>query len=219
MADETPLVHRSVRTGGILLAIAAAQFAVVTALVTSRFPGYSWTGTRVTELASAPSPWGLAFAASLVALGAVALFGLLLTWTAFDGRPARGVSLLLLIVGAVAAMALGATTLLPSLAWGPTAKDAVYVATLAVGGGLVVLPTAMHRQERWRASRAYTLASGLVILATAALYGLGLSFGVGPGGLQTIGLGAAVLWPIVEGTHIALLHRFAPGLHVKVAAA
>jgi hypothetical protein len=219
MAAETPLVHRSARTGGILIALGAVQFAIVTALTESRYPGYSWTSTHLSALAGPASPWALAFGGSLIGLGLLSVFGLLLSWSAFDSRPARGVGLFFLLAGAVAALLFGIVSTATSFSWGALGKDALYAGTVAVGAGLLVLPFAMHRQERWRASRYYTFASGVVVVASAGLYATGLGFGLGAGGLQMVGLGAALLWAIVEGTHIALLHRFAPGLHVKVAAA
>lgn len=219
MQDETPLVHRTVRTGGIVLAVAGLQFAVVAALTESQYPNYSWTGTHLTALAGPASPWAMAFGVSLAVLGALGTYGLLLTWSAFDARTSRIAGLLLLMAGTVAAFVFGLTSTVTSVAWGALGRDAVYAGTVAVGAGLLVIPFAMHRQDRWRASRLYTFASGLVVVASAALYASGFGFGLGAGGLQMVGLGAALLWPIVEGTHIALLHRFAPGLHVKVAAA
>ncbi len=219
MAAETPLVHRSVRTGGLLLVVASLQFVIALFLTESRLSRASLLSARVTNLGTAPSPWGLVFNVSLVVLGVVAAVALLLSWSAFDTRPTRGIGLFLLLAGAAAAIGVGALSLggvsssASSIVWARGAG------VTAVGLGYLVVAFAMHRQERWRASRAYTLASGVAVLACGALYATGTYLGLGPGGIERLGLGVALLWPMVEGAHIALLHRFAPGLHVKVAAA
>lgn len=217
MAAETPLVHRPVRTGGLLLALASLQFAVVAVVAQWQSTGTSWSTARLATLASAPTPWGFTFDASLIVLGVVAFVGLLLAWSAFDGQPARGLGLLLLLVATGSAVAMGGLLLIGSpsstLRW-PEALGALGSAL-----GLLTLSFAMRRQERWRASRAYTVVSGLVVLGSGGLFAAGQYLGAGPGGLERIALGVALLWAIVEGAHIALLHRFAPGLHVKVAAA
>ena len=219
MAAETPLVHRTVRSGAVLLVAAALQFVIVMALAANRFSGYSWTATRASALAGSGSPWAPWFDASLVAFGLLAVFALLLIWTAFDTLPTRGLGIFLLMIGAVSAIAFGLVSGVSLLASASVAHWSIYVGAFATAAGLVVLPFAMHRQDRWRASRIYTFVSGVVVFAAIALYASGTYLGLGPGGMELLGLGTALLWPIAEGAHIALLHRFAPGLHVKVAAA
>ncbi len=218
MSTETPLVRRAVRTGGLFLAVAAAQLVLVALWVESRYPGYAMWASSLRALGSAASPWSLAFNSSLVAFGVVATLGLLFCWSAFDARPSRGLGLLALVVASVASLALGGFGLLGSRVPSSAVPLASYVALAATGVGLVILAFAMHRHERWRVSRAYTLASGVVVLGGTALFLVHL-FGISPGTVERIAVGAALLWAFVEGLHIALLHRFAPGLQVKVSAA
>ena len=218
MSAETPLVRRAVRTGGVLLAVAAAQFVVVALLVASRDPGFGlWTGSA-TALGASSSSWAMAFNASLVALGVLAILGLLFTWSAFDERPSRGVGLFALLLASVAAVGFGAFGTLSSHLPSSAAPLASYVAIGAAGVGFLVVASAMHRHERWRVSRAYTFATGLVVLGGLVLFFVHL-FGVTPAAMERLAVGAALLWAVVEGLHIALLHRFAPGLQVKVATA
>lgn len=219
MAAETPLVPRSVRAGGLLLVLASLQFVVSLILVESRLPGTNLRASRVTALAGAVWPWGFLFDLSLIALGALAIVGVLLVWSAFDRRSSRVVGLFLLLAGAVAAIVEGALPLLGSPASAPALLWARVVGVAAVGVAFLVVPFAMHGPGRWRSSRAYTFLTAVVVLGCGGLYASGTYLGLGPGGLELLGLGAALLWLLVEGTHIALLHRFAPGLHVKVAAA
>ena len=219
MPNETPLVRRTVRSGGVLLAVAAAQFVAVLVLVENRYPGFDpWT-TTVTSLTSAPAPWGLIFDASWIALGVLGALGLLFSWSAFDARRTRGLGLLVLWVAAGGIVAIGLFGLLGARLPADALRAATYVAAVATGLGLVVVASAMHREERWHVSRLYTLASGAVVLGGAALYAARLNLGLTAGGLERIVLGVALLWALVEGLHIALLHRFAPGLQVKIASA
>ena len=218
LAEETPLVRRTVRTGGVLLAVAAVQFVVVALLVASRYSGYAmWTGS-VTALGSSSSPWALAFNGSLVALGLLGILGFLFSWSAFDERPSRGVGLFGLLLASLATVCVGAFGLLGSRLPSNAVATASYVAIGAAGVGLLVVASAMHRHERWRVSRAYTFVTGLVVVGGLVLYLVHL-LNVSPGAVARLAVGAALLWAVVEGLHIALLHRFAPGLQVKIATA
>ncbi len=219
MSAETPLVPRPVRTGGVLLAAAAAQFLAVLLWVQNQYPSFDpWT-TTVTSLHGAPAPWAAVFDGSLVALGALATLGLLFAWGAFDPRPSRGLGLLVLLTGSVAAVVAGALFFVSGSVPASSVSIAVYLAVAAVGIGLVVVSTAMHQHGRWRISAAYTLVSGAVVLGAGVLSASRFTLGLGAGGLERIAVVAAVGWALVEGLHLAWLHRFAPGLSVHVSAA
>ena len=219
MSEETPLVRRAVRPGGVLLAVAAGQFLAVLAWVASRTTNFALGTTTVTSLVGAAGPWGPLVSASAIALGALGAAGLLFSWSAFDDRRSRGIGLLVLFVAAVSVAALGAFGLLGSRLPADALRIASYVAAGAAGVGLVVVATAMHRDERWHVSRVYTLVSGAVVLVGTALAASPWPHGLSAGGLQQAVVAAAVVWALVEGLHIALLHRFAPGLQVKIASA
>ncbi|HTT16393.1 MAG TPA: hypothetical protein VMH49_03435 [Thermoplasmata archaeon] len=219
MVADSPLVRRAVRTGGLLLAVAAAQLVAVLLWVQERSSGFSPWSTTVTSLARGRSLDAVALAGSLLVLGVVAGVALLLAWSAFDPRPSRSLGLLVLVVAAGASAAAGGLLLLPGSLAGSLVAPMIAAAVVAAGIGLLVVSRAMHQHGRWRVSAAYTLATGLVLLGAGALDYAHLRFGLGSGGLERIVLGAALLWALVEGTHLALLHRFAPGLLVKVAAA
>jgi hypothetical protein len=217
MAD-TPLVRRPVHTGGVLLLVAALQFVAVAILTGTRTPSFSVGSTTLATLVAAPSPWGMLFDASVLALGALGIVALLLVWSSFDEHPNRSWGLLVLLVGGAATASAGilliASYPLSSLAF-RIARD---VAIAGVGAGLITVSFAMHRPDRWRFSGPYTLTSGAIVLGAGAWLASGFHLALGAGITERLILAPALLWPIVEGVHIVRLHRFAPGLHVKIAA-
>jgi hypothetical protein len=217
-AEETPLVRRAVRTGGVFLAVAAVQFVVVALVVAGRYPGFNLWTSSATALATWSSWWGVGFDVSLLALGALAILGLLFSWSAFDERPSRGLGLFALLLASGATVAVGAFALLGSRLPSSWVALASYVAIGAAAVGFLIVASAMHRHERWRISRAYTFATGAVVLGGLVLFFVHL-FGWNPTLVERVAIVVALLWTVVEGLHIALLHRFAPGLQVKVAAA
>ncbi len=218
MAD-TPLVRRPVHTGGILLLAAALQFVVIAIVTGTRSSGFSVWSTTLATLVAAPAPWGLAFDASVLALGALGIVALLLVWSSFDEHPNRSWGLLVLLAGGAATAAAGLLLVLSYPLGSLAFRAARDVAVAAVGAGLITISFAMHRPERWRFSGPYTLASGAVVLAAGAWLASGFHLALGVGVTERLALAPALLWPMVEGIHIVRLHRFAPGLHVKVAAA
>jgi hypothetical membrane protein len=219
MAEYSPLVHRAVRSGALLLAVASAQFVAVMIVVQQRYAHYSLTANYISDLGGASSPWALLFDVSVILLGALAILALLLVWSAFDERPIRLWGLLLLLVAGAGAIGVGVFPETSHLLGGHAHFVASGVAFVGAVLGLVVLSFGMEDPHRWRFSRPYTLVSGLVSGAATVLLLLGYYLGLGAGGMERLVVAPVLLWMIVEGTHIALLHRFAPGLAVPTPAA
>jgi len=219
MAADSPLVHRTVRTGGVLLAVAAVQFAAVLLWVESRASGFDPKTTSVLSLGGPSGLWAMAFDASLIVLGVLGTIGLLFGWTAFDERRSRGLGILVLLVASLSATVGGVLLVARNRVPAGSVSVALDVAVVAAGIGLLIVSSAMHLHGRWRISSAYTFATGLVILAAAVLYATHITFSLGSGGFERLIAGAVLLWGLVEGLHLAILHRFAPGLPLKVATA
>jgi hypothetical membrane protein len=219
VAESTPLVHRSVRSGGVLLAVAAAQFAIAMALVQQHFPGYSLTRNYISDLGGASSPWALLFDASAIALGAIAIIAFVLIWSAFEPGTTRAAGLGILIVAGIGAVGVGVFPETTHVLDGRAHDVTSAVAFVGAGLGFLVLSFAMRQSDRWRWSRPYTLVSGLVVLVATGLFEAGIDLGLGPGGMERLIVFPVLVWGVVEGIHIALLHRFAPGLEVVVSAA
>ena len=219
MSEETSLVHRPVRSGALLLSLAALQFLVVLLAVEMRYPSYSFSRDTILSLGGSSSPWALAFNLSLIAFGLLGVFGLLLIASAFDSRPSRGLAFLVMLAGAIGLVGMGT---FPETAFafrGTALHVSTYVVIVAAIAGLFLLSFAMLRTERWRVSRPYTVLTAILMLAGAVLLGTGFHLGFGVGSLDWVVVGPGLLWPIVEGAHIARLHRYAPGLLVKASSA
>jgi hypothetical membrane protein len=210
--EPTPLVHRAVRTGGLLIAIASIQFVAVMILVQQRYPGYSLSGNYISDLGGAHSPWALVFDGSAIALGAIVVPSLLLIWSAFDAGSARSGGLILLLAAAAGAIGVGVFPETTHVLNGNAHDIATDIAFVGASLGFLVLSFAMRRPERWHLSGPYTLISGAVSLGATVLFSFGYYLGLGPGGMERLVVAPILLWMIVEGTHLGLLHRFASGL-------
>jgi hypothetical membrane protein len=203
----------------VIIAIAALQFLVAMILVEQHYSGYSFSANYISDLGGVHSPWALLFDGSVIALGVLAIPAILLIWSAFDARPARSVGLLLLVVAGVGAICVGVFPETTHVLSGKAHELASGVTFLGGALGLLVLFFAMRQPDRWRVSGPYTFLSGAVSLVATVLLGVGsewtiprLYLGLGHGGMEWLIAGPLLLWMFVEGIHIGLLHRFAPGL-------
>jgi len=219
MPEHSPLVHRAVRSGALLLSVAAAQFIAVMAIVQDRYAHYSLSANYISDLGGVHSPWALLFDASAIALGSLTFLGLLLVWSAFDERPVRLPGLLLLLLASAGAVGVGLFPETTHVLGGRAHFVASAVTFVAAAVGLIVLSFGMEDRHRWRFSRPYTLGSGAVSAAATALLALGQDLGLGVGGMERLAVAPLLVWMIVEGIHIAGLHRFAPGLALPTPAA
>lgn len=208
--NASPLVHRSVRSGAVLLVVGALQFIVAMAVVQNQYPGYSLSGNYISDLGGAHSPWALVFDGSVIVLGVCAIFGALLIWGAFDPRPARGAGLGFFLLAGVGAIGVGIFPETTPVLNGGMHEIVSFIAFAGSGLGLTVLSFAMTPGPRWRFSRPFTLALGLVTLAAIVLFATHIYLGLGPGGMERVVVAPVLLWAIVEGAHIGRLPRFAP---------
>jgi hypothetical membrane protein len=208
--SEGARVHRTVRTGALLLVFGAVEFIVGMIAVQSQYAGYSLSQNYISDLGGAHSPWALGFDASVILLGLCAIFGVLLIWDAFDDRPSRGVGLSFVLIGGIGAVGVGVfpeTTPVLNGAMHDIVSDIAFV---GAGIGLTVVSFAMVGGPHWRLSRPFTLLCGLVTLIAIVLFTTGYYVGLGPGGMERLIVAPILLWAIVEGIHIARLPRFAP---------
>jgi hypothetical membrane protein len=216
--SEGALVHRSVRSGAVLLILGSVQFILAMIVVQSKYPGYSLSQNYISDLGGANSPWALVFDASVIVLGICAIFGALLIWAAFPERPSRGIGLGFLLIAGIGAIGVGVFPETTPVLHGEMHSIVSAVAFIGSGIGLTVLSSAMTPGPHWRYSRPFTLLMGLVTLVATALFLPGVYLGLGPGGMERLIVAPILLWAIVEGTHIGRLPRFAPSLSLKAPA-
>jgi hypothetical membrane protein len=220
-----PLVHRSVHHAAIFWVVGVLQFLaamIVTQLAWSN-PSYSLTQNYISDLGavncgtfggrSICSPWHLVFDVSIVLLGALLIFGVLLIPTAFPNRRSRTVGLGLFALAGCGAIGVGLSPEDVNL----TVHQ--IVALLAFAGGalaLIVLGIAMFRDTRWDGYRGYTMLSGLFTLVALGLFVAkswqwgGLWADLGPGGIERLIVAPILLWVLVASIHLLRIRSFAP---------
>ena len=223
--SASALVHRSVRSGAVLLIVGALQFIAGMIIVQSQYRGYSLSQNYISDLGGASSPWALGFDASVIVLGVCAIFGILLVWGAFEAGGRRGIGLTMILIGGIGAIGVGVFPETTPVLNGGMHTIMSFVAFVGAGVGLTVLSFAMALEPRYQRSRPFTLACGAVTLAANVIFALGQVTGVagyyldlGPGGMERLIVAPILLWAIVEGIHLARLPRFAPSGPVVVTA-
>jgi len=216
--SESTLVHRTVRSGGVLFVFGAVQFIVAMIAVQTQYHGYSLTQNYISDLGGAHSPWALVFDGSVILLGLCAIFGVLLIWGAFDARSGRGVGLGFLLIAGIGAVGVGVFPETTPVLNGGMHDIVSDIAFVGGGIGLTALSFGMTARPRWKLSRPFTLTCGLVTLAAIVLFTIGYYVGLGPGGMERLIVAPILLWAIAEGLHIAQLPRFAPSSPIKLPA-
>jgi len=219
-----PLVHRSVRHGAVLLVIGAVQFVVGMAITQIGYgSSYSLTQNYISDLGAtncgvfggsgsmpghyACSPWHLVFNVSIILLGLLLIFAIILIRTAFPARRSRMIGLGLLALSGIGAIGVG---LSPEDVNITIHSASAFLAFAGSGLALIVLGFAMFRDTRWDGFRAYTVLSGLVILVALVLFVTQTYLGLGVGGMERLVVAPVLLWAIVVGIHLARIPTFAP---------
>ncbi|MCI4340378.1 MAG: DUF998 domain-containing protein [Thermoplasmata archaeon] len=206
-----PLVPRTARWGGVLLAVGSLQFILAMVIVQWKFPGYSDFGNYVSDLGGPASPWAWLFNDSIRVLAVLGIVGTVLMRGAFPSKTMARAGLAFLVIAALAAFAVGT---FPESNLGDR-EDALHswassITFLGSGLALLLLGIGTFRDTRWAGYRTFTF-----LLGIATFVGIGL-FDADPGGLADVGLWERViiapilLWGILAGLHLARLPAFAP---------
>lgn len=195
-----PLIRRSARYGGALLALAPLQFVAAMVVAQLGYPGYSdWTNA-VSELGSARSPRALLFKASLVLLGVLGIVGIYLVRSAFrKGVTARGG------IGLFALAGLGAVGAGVFPSGSSLHSDFAGLAFVGTAAALLLLALGMLRDTRWDGYRLFTLVGGLVTLVGIVLYTGPTTLGLGAGGAERLLIAPVLLWSLLAGVHLLQL--------------
>ena len=201
-------VSRSVRWGGLLIAVGAIQFAVANAWVQSRYAGYSMLTNYISDLGNtSTSPLPMVFNVSIIVLGVFAFLGILLAWGGFPRGGSRVVGLFLLLIASIAAILVG---LYPENVNGTVHDTASLLVFLPAGLALVIVSNGMKQGTMWFGYRAFTLILGLVILLSLAYYAPTQAYNTtwDPGLIERLIVYPILLWAVVVGIHLARLPRF-----------
>ncbi|HEY6238856.1 MAG TPA: DUF998 domain-containing protein [Thermoplasmata archaeon] len=211
MSQYGPLVPRTARLGGALLAVASFQFIVAMIVVQAKFPGYSDFANSVSALGGPDSPWAWLANDSIRVLAVLGFLGTVLARTAFPAKKLARAGIVFLLLAEVAAFLVGT---FPETNRGDM-QDTIHAwvssaAFVASGFALVALGIGTFRDTRWDGYRTYTFVSGLVTFLGIIL------FASDPGGAGFAGLwerltiAPVLLWAILAGVHLVRLPAFAP---------
>lgn len=210
MTTFGPLVRRSARFGGGVLAFGSVQFVVAMVVVQLYYPHYSDTANYISDLGSSSSPWAWLFNDSVRFLGVLAILGALLVRSAFASKTTAHLGLGALVVAGVGGILVG--TFPENSTW-PFSGIHSAVSLLAFAGSgvaLLLLALAMSRDTRWQGLRAYTFLSGVLTIVALVLFATGRYLGLGPGGMERLILAPILLWAVVAGVHLARLAVYVP---------
>jgi len=203
-------VGRSVRWGGLLIALGAVQFAVANAIVQTRYAGYSLWTNYISDLGNtSTSPLHVVFNVSIILLGILAFLGIVLAWGGFPRGGSRVVGLFLLLIASVSAILIG---LFPENVNATVHDTASLMVFLPAGVALVILSAGMRTGTMWYGYRAFTLILGLVVLLSLAYYAPTQTFSTtwDPGLIERLIVYPILLWAVVAGIHLTGLPRFSP---------
>ncbi len=220
-----PLVHRSVRHGAYLW-IAGVLIFVVGMIVTQI--GYNGNGVPyslihnyISDLGAVHcgylaghyfnggwvcSPWHEAFDVSIVLMGLLLIFGVLLIRTGFPPRSTRTIGLAFLVLAGIGAIGVG---LSPEDVDVTVHVISAGIAFILGNIALVVLGFAMFRDTRWDGFRAYTILSGLVGLVAFVLFYTKNYLALGVGGMERLIVAPLLLWALVAAIHLARIPTYA----------
>ncbi len=193
-----------VHSGAIVLLVGVVQFVIVgMALTQLKYPGYSLTGNYISDLGNtSTSPWYFVFNGSIIALGVLSFFGVLMIWGAFKPGLLRLAGLALLLVASIAAIGVG---VFPENVNGGIHGLASLLVFLPSGLAMVLLSGTMLRDTRWQGFRFFTFLLGVITLVALALY-LPQYWGpLGPGGLERIVVYPVLIWAFVISIHLRQL--------------
>ncbi|MCI4327877.1 MAG: DUF998 domain-containing protein [Thermoplasmata archaeon] len=210
MTTFGPLVRRSARLGGILLAAGSVQFVLAMVVVQLKYPGYSDTGNYISDLGSSMSPSAWLFNDSIRLLGLLGIVGTILIRTAFARKTTTHIGLAALLVAELGAIGVG--TFPENSTWPFSGIHSVVslVTFLGAGLALVFLALAMSRDTRWAGLRFYSFLSGVITLVAIPLFVSGRYLGIGPGGMERVVVAPILLWAVVVGVHLARLPVYDP---------
>lgn len=203
-------VGRSVRWGGVFIAVGMVQFAAAMAWVQSQYAGYSLLTNYISDLGNtSTSPQHMVFNVSIIVLGILAFLGILLAWGGFPRGGARVVGLFLLLVASIAAIMVG---LFPENVNAPVHDFVSLMVFLPGGLALVILASGMREQSLWFGYRAFSAILGAVALVSLAYYAPTQAYNTtwDPGFIERLIVYPILLWGFVVGIHLARIPRFSP---------
>jgi hypothetical membrane protein len=196
-------LHRSARTGAVLLVLGALEFVVVM-IVTQLYysSSYSLSTNYISDLGNTShSPLWYLFSAGIIALGVLSILGILLLWNTFPAGGLRVTGLALLLVASACAIVIG---FFPENINGGVHSAASLGVFLLAGLGLIAIGGTMRESTGWESMRWVSIGLGAVTLVSLGLF---LFTNVGssqyPGLFERLVVAPVLLWAIVVGLYLS----------------
>ncbi len=195
-------LHRSVRTGALLLVLGSLEFIAVMMVTQLYYSNYSLSTNYISDLGNtANSPLWYVFSAGIIALGLLAFVGLMLLWNTFPAGGRRVSGLALLLLASVAAIVVG---FFPENVYGSVHDTASLLVFLPGGLGLLALGASMREGTGWESLRGFSVVLGAITLVSLAVF---LFTNVGanqyPGLFERLVVAPLLLWAVVVGIFVA----------------
>jgi hypothetical membrane protein len=200
-----PLIPIQARRAGGVLLVGSVQFVIAMIAVQLKYPGYSDFGNYISDLGGAHSPWAAVFNGSVIVLGLLTILGAYLLLSAFNRRLSRTLGIGLLGISGIGAILVGIFPENSTALGGHMHTIAAFLAFIASGLALLILPAAMLRDTRWDGYRAFTFLLGIITLVAIGLYATSKWGALGPGGVERLIVAPILLWLIVVGIHLLSL--------------
>ena len=185
------------------MVVGSTQFILAMIVVQLFYAGYSDTLNPISDLGNSNlSPIAWLYNVCIAATGVAGLVATFLIASILPRIRIRFVGLGFFTLGNIGLILLGLfpenTAVLGGFAHslaGQTAFPGYAVAIIAIA-------FTVRNDPRWKNDPLYSVTLGLVSLVAVLLYGSGMYFGIGPGGMERIFLAADLTWLIVFGLRL-----------------
>ncbi|MCI4331487.1 MAG: DUF998 domain-containing protein [Thermoplasmata archaeon] len=211
MTTFGPMVRRSAKAGGVLLAVGSVQFVLGMAIAQLLWKGsFSLSQNYISDLGGPDAAAAWVFNDSVRILGLCAIAGGYLLYRAFAPKTFSRLGVAMLLLAGLGAIAVGTFPEQSPELGGNIHALASLTAFLGGGLALAFLAVAMLRDTRWDGYRLFTMLCGLVTLTAIALLVSGRYAGLGPGGMERLVAAPILLWGALVGVHLQRIATYHP---------
>jgi hypothetical membrane protein len=189
--------------GGLTLVVGSIQFVLAMILVQLLYSGYSDTLNPISDLGNSNlSQIAWLYNLSIATTGVAGLVATFLIASMLPRTRIRFVGLGFLSLGNIGLILLGLFPENTIVLGGFAHSLAGQVAFPGYAVAIIAIAFSIRNDPRWKNYALYSFTLGLVSFVAVLLYGTGIYFGVGPGGMERIFLAADLTWLILFGLRL-----------------